>query len=128
MPGASRFIGATTAPPPCQAVTTNQRAPSAALAGRKRAVTTTSRCGGGATSCTLTVARGSWEPLGIGSAHVITATAASPAAGTSHRGALLLRSRGATERPIQAPSTPPAVPATRAQVTPSAISDGGHGM
>src|SRR5438270_9894549 len=128
MPGAIRLIGATTAPPPCQAVTTNQRAPFAALGGWRRAVTTTSRCGGGATSCKLIVARGTLEPLGIGSAHAITATAASPAAGTTHRGARSMRSGGTTDRPIQPPSTPPAIPATNAQLTPSAISDGGQGM
>src|SRR4051794_9047968 len=127
-PSPMRFIGATTAPPPCHAVTTNQRACSAASGGGSRALTTTWRWGGGETCVSVAVTFGTL-PLGIGIAHAMTATAATPARGPPQRGARPPTLRPpVTERPIQPPSTPPAIPATSAQMTPSTISAGVHGL
>src|SRR3954449_5735409 len=112
---------------PCHAVTTNQRLFSAASGGSSLAVTVSwlSPFGSDFAGVSVSVAFGG-VPFGIGIAQTMTASAATPAAGTSQRGTVSRVTSGLIERPIQPPMTPPATPAIVAQITPSGISDVGQ--
>ena len=109
-------------------VVLNHSAPRAASGGCTRAVTVTSRFGGGLTVCSATVTVGGCFGVGICSPYATSPATAAAARGTTQRG---VRSSGApplSERPMNPPNTPPAMAAIKPTMAPSGKSEEGHAI